>query len=83
MRRGTRQVDLGLNLGKNDDVLHGREFIQDRARDLASVECFAAIDVAIHGDECLRLDLAETIHNRKPPHIGRAQRPDRAYACDG
>ncbi len=41
------------------------------------------LQVAVAGDQHLRLDLAEAVEHRHRPHVGRAHRPDRTQAGAG
>ena len=50
------------------------------AEDGAPIERLAAVAIAVDGEQHLRLDLLEPVHDRAGAHVRRAARPDRAEA---
>ena len=54
-------------------MLDGPQLGEDARCDLAAVEVLAAVAVAVHGKEHLRLDLRETVdHAARAPYSGAA-----------
>src|SRR5215204_7029205 len=66
-----------------DGPLEGGDLLLQLGHDLHPVVVLAAVAVAVHGEENLRLYLLEAVHDAPCAEVRRTARPDRAYgrAC--
>ena len=81
LRPGHRRRAVGgrrrVEMRQQDRAFERRQRCLDLGQDRAPVEGFAAVRVAIHGEQHLGLDLGETVDQAAGPEVRRATRPDR------